>query len=374
VSYAPGIFTITKLALTITASSPSLTYGDPAPAITASYSGFAPGETSAVLTSAPTCTTAYTATSAAGTTPATTCSGAVATNYTFSYVAGAVTIAKKAATVTAGSGTKAAGAADPALTTTSSGFTAADLPGITLTTTRAMGEAVGTYATTATAAGGNVGNYTVSFTPGTFTITAPAVTTWSGSGPGVVTVADNGSTGHPQMSYIRDLRVPPVTGTGGGVPLSSWEFSTAAASAGTVNLAWAYSGFHAYFQVTVRLDVFVRHLGVETIVSTPVNAGPINCCTPPSGGFGYSGNASVVVQAGDTYGFKLRGSNGDSNSVLQGTITIGISAPSPLPELADSASIAAGHSPVAEDAENWRADRFRRPSPDRARRSRVGRV
>src|SRR6185503_5979695 len=73
-------------------------------------------------------------------------------------------------TVTAGSGTKAYGAADPPLSATATGFTAADAATIALTVLRAPGEAVGSYATTALATGAAVSNYIVTYLGGTFTI------------------------------------------------------------------------------------------------------------------------------------------------------------------------------------------------------------
>src|SRR5260370_29493160 len=91
-SYVGGTVTIGKASVTITASSPSVTYGDLAPTITPGFSAFKGTDTSAVLTMQPTCTTTYTTTSNAGTTPSTSCSGATATNYSFSYVNGTVTV------------------------------------------------------------------------------------------------------------------------------------------------------------------------------------------------------------------------------------------------------------------------------------------
>lgn len=92
--------TITAVTITVTASSHSLTYGAGAPTYAASYSGFITGEDESVLTTMPTCTSTYTSASTAGSTPAVTCSGAVASNYVFTYVAGAVTIGKAPQTIT----------------------------------------------------------------------------------------------------------------------------------------------------------------------------------------------------------------------------------------------------------------------------------
>ncbi|MFM7247563.1 MAG: MBG domain-containing protein, partial [Actinomycetota bacterium] len=100
-AYVNGAITILTKALTITASSPSVTYGDPVPAVTPAYSGLANAETASDLTTPARCTTAYTVSSGAGTTPATSCSGATSPNYTIGYVAGAVTIARRTVPVTA---------------------------------------------------------------------------------------------------------------------------------------------------------------------------------------------------------------------------------------------------------------------------------
>src|SRR5260370_1327543 len=121
-SYVGGTVTIGKASVTITASSPSVTYGDLAPTITPGFSAFKGADTSAVLTMQPTCTTTYTPTSNAGTTPSTSCSGATATNYSFSYVGGTVTIGKASATITASSPSVTYGDPVPTITAGFSAF------------------------------------------------------------------------------------------------------------------------------------------------------------------------------------------------------------------------------------------------------------
>lgn len=83
---------VNPASLTITASSPAVTYGSAVPTITPIFGTFFNGDTSAVLTQQPTCVTAYTITSAVGSSPSTSCSGAAASNYTFTYVNGSVTV------------------------------------------------------------------------------------------------------------------------------------------------------------------------------------------------------------------------------------------------------------------------------------------
>jgi len=94
-TYVAGNVTVGKASLTITASSTSMTYGGTPPAVTPGYSAFAGTDTVASLTTAPTCVTTATSSTLAGTdTGANTCSGAVDANYTFTYVAGNVTVGK----------------------------------------------------------------------------------------------------------------------------------------------------------------------------------------------------------------------------------------------------------------------------------------
>ncbi len=156
-------------------------------------------------------------------------------------------------------------------------------------------------------------------------------TPWSGSAVSptpassvVLPVSDGtaGSPGPAQFRYNYDP-TPGVLATGVGVTVpQSWTFSTVADATGSVPLAYTYSGFHAFFEVRVGLKTFVQGSGMRT--ETPIiSAGPKNNGQgTPSGGFSYAGTQSLCVQAGDTYGFVMTGSNFDENDVLQGTLTV----------------------------------------------------
>ena len=91
-------FEVTHATLTVTASSPTVNYGAAKPTITASYSGLVNGDASTVVTGL-ICDTVYTTTSPAESLPATSCSGGTASNYTITYVSGAVIINKVAPTL-----------------------------------------------------------------------------------------------------------------------------------------------------------------------------------------------------------------------------------------------------------------------------------
>jgi len=82
---------VSPATLTITANDQTKVYGAALPALTASYSGFVNGDTSASLTTSPTLATTATPASPVGG-YAITASGAVDPNYTISYVSGTLTI------------------------------------------------------------------------------------------------------------------------------------------------------------------------------------------------------------------------------------------------------------------------------------------
>jgi hypothetical protein len=84
-------FTINKAPLTITAKSYTVTKGDMLPTFDCTYSGFQNGETKSVLTTLPTITCEATDSETPGEYDITP-SGAAATNYSFSYVNGTLTV------------------------------------------------------------------------------------------------------------------------------------------------------------------------------------------------------------------------------------------------------------------------------------------
>ncbi len=141
--------------------------------------------------------------------------------------------------------------------------------------------------------------------------------TWSASGPGTVQILSDGVTADPSMSYIMNPA---------GFSIRTWEFSTQANEDGTIKLNYEYTGFHAFFQVIVFAEAFVT--GTSGTTTTPlINEGPVNCCTSPSAGFSYTGEVTLTVEEGDTFGFRFGGRNGDSNNHLEGTFTVDLNKP-----------------------------------------------
>jgi uncharacterized repeat protein (TIGR02543 family) len=89
ITYVTTTYTISRKALSITASSHNITVGDAVPSITASYSAFAFSESAGNLTGTLNCSTTYTLSSAAGSYPSS-CTGYSSDDYTITYVNGSV--------------------------------------------------------------------------------------------------------------------------------------------------------------------------------------------------------------------------------------------------------------------------------------------
>ena len=142
---------------------------------------------------------------------------------------------------------------------------------------------------------------------------------WTASvfaGGGSTSVVSDGAATPASMSYNSD-----------GSTSASWQFTTTATAssvAGPIKVPYTWQGLHAWYQVTTRLDMIVNGLVVKNLIAD----GPAICCTSPSNGFLYGGTATfndgttVALHAGDTYGFRLSGSNSDLNRFLHGTLTL----------------------------------------------------
>jgi len=179
ITYVPGTLTVTPAPLTVTAKNVSSPYGQAAVLNGASYSGFANGDTAASLSGTLNCTTTATSVSPVGTYPIN-CSGLTSTNYTISFVQGALTITPVPLTIAANNESRAYGVANPLLNSvTASGFVNGDtllsLGGTLICTTPATpASPAGAY--TITCSGLTSPNYSITYLPGTLSITGDALT------------------------------------------------------------------------------------------------------------------------------------------------------------------------------------------------------
>ncbi|OCX54424.1 hypothetical protein BEL04_09255 [Mucilaginibacter sp. PPCGB 2223] len=245
-SYVAGTLTVTKATLTVTASTTTKAYGAALPTLTPAYSGFVGTDNAASLTTQPTVSTTATATSTIGPYP-TTVSGGASTNYTFTYVAGTLTVTQATLTVTANSPSKTYGMANPALSVSYSGFVGSDNAASlttqpTVTTTAIVTSAVGTYPVTAS--GGSSPNYTFAYVAGTLTVNkAPLTITadnksmpYSGTVP-ALTASYSGFAGTDNAASLTTAPVLSTTATQSSAP-GNYPISVSGAASGNYNITY----------------------------------------------------------------------------------------------------------------------------------------
>ncbi|MCU1693619.1 MAG: Gliding motility-associated C-terminal protein [Frankiales bacterium] len=186
-SYSAGKYTVGKGVVTVTASSPTMTYGSDAPAVTPSYAGFVGdrNSTSASFQS-PTCTTtAGPTTHVADTAPITTCSGAKDPAYDFVYVPGRVSVQAAAVTLTADDASKVYGDAVRPVGSSAKGLkndqTSAAL-GAACATAAMAGSPVLPAGYATTCSGATNPDYDVTYVPGTLTVTPRPLTITASAG------------------------------------------------------------------------------------------------------------------------------------------------------------------------------------------------
>jgi 6-phosphogluconolactonase (cycloisomerase 2 family) len=171
--------TVNPVLLTVTASNATRVYGDPNPVFAFSITGFVNGETAAVLTGSPSCTTTATQASAVGTYPISCTQGTLAaTNYTFTFVSGTLTISPATLTATAANANRLYGDPNPTFTGTITGIKNGDNITAVYSTTAIQTSPVGTYAITVGLVDptNKLGNYIVTLNNGTLTINPAPLT------------------------------------------------------------------------------------------------------------------------------------------------------------------------------------------------------
>ncbi len=162
--------TVTKAALTITADSKAITYGQTLPSLSASFQGLTNGDSSAVIAGLQLSTTAQ-ANSRPGTYPIV-ATGGTADNYSITLVPGTLSITKGILVVTVQNSTKQYGEALPVFQTSITGFIDGDdasvVSGLTFSTSATAGSDAGVY--TVTPANATASDYAFSYVSGSLTI------------------------------------------------------------------------------------------------------------------------------------------------------------------------------------------------------------
>lgn len=168
IGYVTGSLAVTPAALLVTADNKTKAFGEALPTLTATYSGFVPGDSTSNLTALASITTAATATTDVGSYPIT-ASGVVSSNYSVAYAGGTLTITQALA-----SGSIAS-SANPALPGANVTFTMtlnAVAPGAGNPTGTVNFRIDGAVAGSGTLSGGVASYSTISLTHGTHTVVA----------------------------------------------------------------------------------------------------------------------------------------------------------------------------------------------------------
>jgi len=118
--------------------------------------------------------------------------------------------------------------------------------------------------------------------------------------------------GSVSLGYYVNLGNP-----GGGVSLRTASMCTTAANSGVFSFDYQYDFYHAWFMVGATLDVYTQGAAGTTTVNlldfySSMYTGPKS----------FGGSGSINVQAGDDVCFRVGGKNFDSDSRLQGTLTV----------------------------------------------------
>jgi len=189
ITYSDGTMTVGTKELTVTAENKSVTYGDAAPVLTYTMTGFSNGDTESTSVSGlPLLSTGYTSTTQVSSSPvliSVTTGTLASANYSFSFSDGSVTIDLKGLTIIANNRSKCFGDSDSFTGTefTSSGLINGDTAiSATLTSPGTnSGANPGTYTIVPSAAfGTGLTNYNINYTNGTYTVNtlpAPEITT-----------------------------------------------------------------------------------------------------------------------------------------------------------------------------------------------------
>lgn len=244
-------FAVGKATLTVTASSPTMVYGDSAPTVTPGYSGFKFSDNAGnSITTPPTCTTTATNTSTVSSTPTTSCSGGTSSKYNFSFVGGTVTVQRAPLTVSATpvSASFLYGGTPPTITPSYSGFKNGQSSSVFTTQPTCSAGAtstsiVGNY--TSSCSGAAAANYSFSYVTGTVTVNpAPLVITASsgtmtyGTNPPAVTASYSGFVNGQNNSVL--TAQPTCTTTATNTANAGGAYTTSCSGAAAQNYAISY--------------------------------------------------------------------------------------------------------------------------------------
>jgi sugar lactone lactonase YvrE len=296
--------TVTKAALAVTANGASRVYGAANPSFGVTITGLANGDTTSAYSGSPLVTTTATAASAVGKYPITPTLGTLAaTNYTFAFVNGTLTVNTAVLTVTANDASRFLGTANPIFTSAITGFVNGDTlaSAVTgsplLTTTATAASPAGKYPITPALGTLIAPNYTFTFVNGTLTVQPATLTI---TAPSEVAVIPTPTNTFPEVLTYSGLTGLIPTGTvtfsiGSATPCTTSLNGTSLS--GTITCAATTNGLTAGTTPTVTYVYSgdANYVGSTGTVSLAVSAAPMGAF--PGGSTTFSTTIAVPAQA-----------------------------------------------------------------------------
>ena len=300
-------FNITAVTLTATANSPTITYGDAVPSYTVSVTGFVNGETAGTAAgyTAPTASCTYARYGDKGTYDVT-ASGGAATNYSFSYTKGKLTVNQKQVGLSWSNTSLTYSGSSQAPTCNATGTVNSDSIGVTVTGGQTD---AGNYTATASAlTGTKAGNYklpaanTQSFTINRAYVTVPTVTIYNNGSTTGTTITAGGSQSKPYNGKAYSFNCATdnskYTKSGGSNITNYSADGSTLTLAVTSNYYWGSSGSDS-------ADKTFKILVTKVALTVTANANSITYGDAPAAN-GYSITGFV---------------NSETSSVVSGTVT-----------------------------------------------------
>ncbi len=344
--YTNGTIAVTKVNLTATVSNASKIYGSSNPVFTINYSGFVNSENSSVLDLPPVASTTATVSSNVGSYPITASSGSD-NNYSFTYVAGSLTVNKAALVATALDAGRPYGVPNPTFVINYSGFVNGETVSVintqpTASTTAIVASPIGNYPITVL--GGADNNYSFTYVNGVLSVgKSNPVITWNNPAAIIYGTALSAVQLNASASVAGIFTYTPAAGTvlnAGANQILSVNFTpTDGANYNPIN------GTTALITVNKATPIVTWSAPAAITYGTALTSTQLNATASVAGTFTYSPPGGTLLDAGVnqilSVNFTPANSN-NYNSVNGTTVQIIVNKATPVVTWSSPAAITYG--------------------------------
>ncbi|MBX2895920.1 MAG: gliding motility-associated C-terminal domain-containing protein [Cyclobacteriaceae bacterium] len=328
-NYVAGTLIISKANLIATANNQSRTYGAANPTFTITYTGFANGETAAVIDVQPTASTTATVISPVGAYPIQV-TGGLDGNYEIVPAAGTLTITKATVTATAANANRLYGSANPSFIINYAGFQNGETAAVLDILPEASSDAiltshVGTYPITVS--GGLDANYNLTYVNGTLTVTKVTVTASVANATRVYgqanptfTITYSGFVNGENASVLDELPVASTVATSAS-NVGTYPITATGGLDGNYNFNYV----NGTLTITKATPVVTWNTPAAIVYGTPLTATQLNASASVGGSFVYSPVSGTVLNVGTNQVLSVNFTPADAtnyNSVIGTTVFI----------------------------------------------------